>query len=336
MKTASATFESGFFLKGLIGVFVLLSMISGCTRDDRFLENVPQAPPPPFRYERYYKMDVNTSMSYATDVDILWVIDNSGSMGVYQQQVIDNSAEFIREFTKNTKLNWRLGLISTDERDEPYLGFDSVVDWQLADPVSEFNAAVAKLGVGGDSDEKTCKPVESVLKKYPDFLRPGAYFILIVVSDEPEHSTIDLDQFIGDQIRRVDGDTNRFAVFGVYSPGSNDYSNDRYKQMVEKTNGKIYDLSAPDYGVLLSQMGQDLVVRTASVNPVIMLDQIPKPGTIVVKYKGRVLKPGIRSLGGDWTYDSRYNVIHINNPSIVDRRALNVIVSFELGEKTEP
>lgn len=317
-------------------VILSLTLLSGCGGDDKFLVEPPPPPPGPPRYSKIYKMDVNTATSFATDVDILWVIDNSGSMGNYQQQVISNSNQFMSAFTASSKLRWKMGLISTDQSNPPYMGFNSVVDYTSIDALGRFNTAVAQLGVGGSSSEMTFTPVMNVLNRYPDWLRKGAYLVLIIVSDEEEQSwSVSTDQFIKDMVRRIGGDAQKFAAFGVYVPESN-YGNQKYDEIVRRTGGKTYNLASSDYGTLLAQLGQDLVLRTSTVVPEVMLDQRPKVETIRVTYKGRVLRPGPPALGGEWTYDSVFNVIRIHNAKIIDNRQLNVSVSFELWEPPAP
>ena len=81
----------------------------------------------------------------------------------------------------------------------------------------------------------------------------------------------------------------------------------------------------------MSDLGKDLVQKLSVVNPVILLDQKPDPSTIDVVYKGRHLRPGPASRGGEWTYNSKYNYVEIENPKILDTAVLDVQVSFELA-----
>lgn len=319
----------------LSALAMAFAVFSGCGGNDQFLQEPPPSPPGPQRYQKIYKMDVDSSLTYATDVNILWVIDNSGSMSNYQARVIANSDQFMQSFTSSSKLHWKMGLISTTDYEQPYMGFDSVVDYQTVDAIGKFNTAVGRLGTNGSSTEKSFIPVTNVLNQYHDWIRPGAYLVLIMVSDEVEQSySISTEQFINDMVSRVGGDAQKFAAFGVYvQGGSNTFGNTKYDDVVRLTGGKTYDLSSSDYGTLLAQLGQDLVTRTSSLVPEVMLDQIPVPETIRVSYKGRNLRPGPVALGGEWTYDPQFNVIRINNGKIIDNRQPNVTVSFVVYEK---
>ncbi len=307
-----------------------LSGVLSCEREDKFLER-----PYSFdktRFSKTYLFDTTSAESYAVDVDILWVIDNSGSMDPYQQAVIQNSAAFMSQFTTNSRLHWKMGLISTDHKDLPYMGFQNVVDWQTSNAEQTFNYAVGRLGTSGDGiAEATFQPTLNTLNRYPTWLRPNAYFIIIAVTDELEQSRITTPIFLNEIQRRMGGDLSRFVVYGVYGQDSNDSWNRKNEEAVLQTGGKIYSLDSPDYGVLLADLGQDLVTKTTVVDPIVVLDQRPVSSTIEVTYKGRKLIPG-----QEWTYNPKYNFIKVNDPKILDSANLNVDVSFVVDTTYKP
>lgn len=312
----------------LLAFFILAT--AACTRDEKFLEVVNNDSRK--RFTKNYKFQTNTSEQTGTDVDILWVIDNSGSMKNYQAAVKNNSAEFIRQFSSSTKLRWKMGLISTSYHEEPYMGFYTIVDYQTNDAILQFNEAVNRLGVQGDANrERTFEPVVKVLDNFPTFLRPNAFLIIVTVSDEVEQSVMTPSQFAANMIARLGGDKRKFGLFGVFSDYSNDAFNKRYDEIVKLSGGKSYRIDSPDYGVLLSEMGRDLVLRTTTVNPVVILDQKPDPQSLIVTYKGRVLTPGPLDQGGEWTFEPKFNFIQINDPKIIDNSVLDVTVSYELA-----
>src|SRR5690606_9082115 len=59
------------------------------------------------------------SIAGSSSVDMIWIIDNSGSMSTYQKQVMQNAGVFMSEFIKQG-VNWKLGLLSTDSAQNPY------------------------------------------------------------------------------------------------------------------------------------------------------------------------------------------------------------------------
>src|SRR5690606_9309229 len=96
------------------------------------------------------------------NIDILWVIDNSGSMQSIQNNIIANAKIFMEQFILEKHINWKMGIASTDKSEAPYLGFDNSFDRSLVDfndplsiddTVSKFQDAVRELGVNGDAYE---------------------------------------------------------------------------------------------------------------------------------------------------------------------------------------
>src|SRR4051794_7209298 len=92
-----------------LAILVLIAALaSGCRSDDLLYLHEPQMGP---SHALSHKIK---DISGNSDVDILWVIDNSGSMKEYQQHVIINTLAFMQNFTANTGLRWKMGLLSTD------------------------------------------------------------------------------------------------------------------------------------------------------------------------------------------------------------------------------
>jgi hypothetical protein len=307
----------------ILAALVLVLSVAACKKNDKFFQDYTTEPDP--RYGKSFKLDSTTSESFAVEVDILWVIDNSGSMGSYQQRVIDNSALFIQQFASSSRLQWRMGLISTDEYDAPYMGFTTPVDWTTPNAVQIFNTAVARLGTVGSGYEKSFEPTIKHLKQYRNFLRPGAYLIQIFVSDELEQSMLNTTQFLNGISTHLNGNIGKYIAYGVYTPYSNDSWNKKYSEVVQRTNGKTFQLDSKDYGILLSELGKDLITKVTEVFPVVMLDQKPVLGTIQVVYKGKVLTPG-----KDWVYNLTHNYVEIRNTALLDARVLDIHVSFKI------
>jgi len=58
------------------------------------------------------RVDTYTQQS-ASEIDVLWVVDNSGSMVPRQQNLAKNFQSFISEFTANS-VDFRIGITTTD------------------------------------------------------------------------------------------------------------------------------------------------------------------------------------------------------------------------------
>lgn len=158
-------------------------------------------------------------------VDVLWVIDNSGSMASSQQKLASNFKSFIRRFmgpldangNPTTGTDFRMAVVTTDAYLVPYYkdqtdpskprysiaqlkpGKDlSGVNHYIMDPTTPdlenvFLTAV-KQGTSGAGDERAFSSFEQALINPLNvgFHRPGAFLSVIIVSDEDDFSHNDL------------------------------------------------------------------------------------------------------------------------------------------------
>lgn len=358
-------------------LFILLaslSIVAGCAKSPDLLDVVPQPKPiilpkptptpfiptptptptpvvihtptpTPYQYvqvNKPYKLDVLNVTTKTAKADILWVIDNSGSMSSTQAAVALNAEMFMTKFSQNNSLDWKMSLSSTTASQEPFIPLTDVgaLNKTTPDLVKKFQDGVKMLGstIAGDSDEEwTYTPVMKHLTKAPEFLRKDAYLVLIIVTDDREQSPISTDQFLekikalkGGSLDKVIG----FGVFNIYTyAGTTSYNGDTYgwDKLFKAVPSKAYDLKSPNYGDLLSNMGEDLVEKIFSFNKTINLDQKPVPSTIVVKYKGVILKPGLPEKGGQWSYDPVYNFVRIEPSVNIDPKVQEFQISFSVA-----
>jgi hypothetical protein len=273
------------------------------------------------------------------NIDVLMVIDNSGSMNGIQQNIIRNSRIFMEQFAKQPYINWKIGLISTDKSEPPYLGFDRPFDWNLIDPkdpnsfdrtVSEFQKVVSTFGTNGDSSEYVFYNVKRVLDLYngsianmPSFLRPNSHLVVIMVSDEKEQSMIDfgpaydapavaktLSSYIaGNKILRFYGALSRKDLMNCHNPGDGEtYAGSQYEKIITLTQGFNISACIDDFGTDLARIGKDIASLVGL--PSLLLKQRPVVESIKVYYKDKLLPPGPKEEGGIWFYEEDTNTIN--------------------------
>lgn len=136
-------------------------------------------------------------------VDILWVVDSSGSMATSQQNLANNFRSFIQGFqTKNFDFHMAvsdtMGYYSYFY-DNSYSKFKDgsganhsgvfVMDKDTPNLEQVFTTNV-KVGTNGSGDERAFSSFEHTLTNplNAGFLRPGAILIVIIVSDEDDFS----------------------------------------------------------------------------------------------------------------------------------------------------
>lgn len=311
--------------------YLLLLLLMACGKDGGYVYNTK-----PF----VSKLSTETYQLVGDggQVDIIWVIDNSGSMSPIQRQVIDNANLFMQDFIKNKSLEWRMGLLSTDISEEPYLGFASYFNHTSTDPVGTFGTAVRQLGTSGSGYEQSFDPVVKNLDKFSAFLRPNAMLIVIFVTDEEEQSNISAQDFLGNLLKRKGGDINRLRVYGAFnardfgcSSGTMmGYTGSPFEEAINATKGKAYKTCNPTFGSDLAKLGQEIVSISSRAS--IMLKNRPLTETLKVIYNSEELEAGPRSEGGRWFYDGESNSIRFHDLEFVDFNIKNVQVSYEIDE----
>lgn len=157
----------------------------------------------------------------ARKIDILWVIDNSGSMQSSQDNLIENFNSFIQKF-QTLNYDFHMAVTSTDAyldavdtggsyknfycpafnkkcsilRDGP--GKDAtaslhsginILDRTVSNLTSVFNLN-ARQGTQGYGDERAFLSLKTTLQNSANagFLRPDAFLAIIIVSDEDDFS----------------------------------------------------------------------------------------------------------------------------------------------------
>lgn len=295
-------------------IAILLSasvMLAACGKKDDFLYFNPQ---------KNTRVSIKSNIKEifgASGVDILWVIDNSGSMSSHQANVIANTKVFMDEFVKY-KLAWKMGLISTDQWEVPYLGFakGDEFDSMSPQPVTRFQSAVSKLGTSGSGTEKTFTPILQQLAAYPNFHNPASAVAVILITDAEEQSGLIFDDFLAEFKKQI-GPNTRFFVHAVLSAdelgclgedGHWNYKGSPYEQFVDAaSSGKTYPICAPDFGKTLSQISFDITQQVT--RSTVYLKKRPKAKTLSVLYHGQALKGGSLEDGAVWYYDYDVNAV---------------------------
>ncbi|MCC6137910.1 MAG: hypothetical protein IT287_04715 [Bdellovibrionaceae bacterium] len=149
----------------------------------------------------------NTKAS-SVPIDILWVIDNSGSMATSQEQVATNVASFINKF-KQTNFDFRIAVTTTaayqalptftgDESWSRFRDGTSATGYsgvKIITPTTPNIESVfdlnIKQGVNGSADERGFQSLEATLlnvENRGEFPRPGALLAVIFLTDEEDFS----------------------------------------------------------------------------------------------------------------------------------------------------
>jgi hypothetical protein len=159
--------------------------------------------------------DMSQSINVAaqTQVDILFVVDNSGSMQEEQQGIGNKINGFL---SKIANLDWQIAITTTDDRattpitgdtnrpwsDGQFRPFDSNTGSQYilrstqvtaADAQTKLSAAI-QMGIAGSGNERGINAAYRAVERAAvagvnrDFFRPNAKLAVVLISDEDECS----------------------------------------------------------------------------------------------------------------------------------------------------
>lgn len=193
-----------------------------------------------------------SSTSTRVPIDILWVIDNSGSMETSQANLAANFASFITNF-QNTNFDYQIA-VTTTEAYQSAAVFGGDPSWSRfkdgnpsessgvriitpntpnLDDVFQVNVS---QGIAGDADERGLQSLEEILSNADNladsFPRPGAFLAVIIMSDEEDfsHSGVENIQFNGSVPNTVDD--SRLTPVSYYTDFLDDLMEGRENYMV--------------------------------------------------------------------------------------------------------
>ena len=318
-----------FVLHGLLG----LILSSSCKPDFLYHKQVPAAA---------YHLEIHKGPEVKQGkVDILWVIDNSPSMGEYQDKVKENAKDFMENLSDNSEVNWKMGLLSTDvyegnsrmpraqrvssrRKGAPYLGFETPFNFTHPTPNVRFEEAILLLGLKGNHEERSFFPILDTLKRYPHFLRDDALFIIFIVTDAPEQSEgpnygVTPEDFI-DQVHQLKSSTERVFVYGAFafedfgclSQEINvPYQGSRFQKVIAASGGSAFPACADDFGEKFVQIAED--IKEKAIFPYVGLENRPVPETLQVRVgdDAIVVKGGgfQEQKGPYWLYNVEDNAV---------------------------
>ncbi len=276
-------------------------------------------------------------------IDVLMVIDNSGSMQTIHNNVITNAELFFQEFVNRKYVDWKLGIVSTSVRDKPYLGFDRPFNSSLIDTndpttltrtIQTFSSAVRALGTNGDPYEYVFYNVKRVLDNYGStspspFLRVNSHLVVIMISDEEEQSDKKygslyratdfydhLVQYIGsDKILRFYG-ALAFRDLKDCRTAYRNYTGSPFEEIIDHSDGIVISACSSKFGLELAKIGRDIVSIVG--NPSLLLKRRPIVETLEIYYKGKLIAPGKEEDGGLWFYEEETNTINFYDINFVE------------------
>ncbi|MCB9759215.1 MAG: hypothetical protein H6739_05205 [Alphaproteobacteria bacterium] len=207
-------------------------------------------------------------------VDLLWIVDNTGSMAEEQSALADAFPGFV-DTLEDAELGYHLGVVTTDvETDGAGVlqGDPWIITPAATDPACAFASAVS-VGTGGLGTEAGLAALILALEE-PNrsganrgFRRPDAALHVVVVSDDDDDSwdalgadpVLEAIALLDDEARRTrlpavfsavvgDPGTGCRGALGDAGPG------DAYARVVEATDGVLASICSADLSAVAEQL----------------------------------------------------------------------------------
>lgn len=209
----------------------------------------------------------DTFMQAAAAVDILFVVDDSCSMGDEQAALSTNFASFISAATQGVG-DWHLGVTTTDlygQQGRLY-GTPSVLTPATPNVASAFAANVS-VGIAGSGFEQpfACMAAafsaDNLARYNTGFVRSNAALAVVIVTDAVEQSPNTTDAYIA-QLRALKGNVPELvtvSVVGPFTPSGNGCSvegvdNGRYLDITTQTGGARADICTGNWSTALQSI----------------------------------------------------------------------------------
>ena len=248
-------------------------------------------------------------------VDILFVVDNSGSMSGNQTSLKNNFDDFIAVFV-SAGVDYHVALITTDQSE--FVG--NVITSADADPITEFSDQIDLIGYSGSAHEKglwysyesTSSGGDAASGSSTGFFRSSAKLVVVYVSDEADFShsasggggstSLSHSDYSAHllSLKSSSDLINAHAVIGDYPSGCSTNGGatfgDGYYDVVNDLGGTIMSICADDWSVTMETLATDSMAIVT-----FPLSDYPIEESVEVTVNGFV--------STDWIYDSSANSV---------------------------
>ena len=311
----------GAALLALLVATLVSVFLGGCAAESPKLVPLPVAKPERVR-------DVSDiRVSFQRAVDILFVVDDSGSMSTHQQNLAKNIGLFTQGMKANQTLDYHIGVLTSNM---DYAPWRPVAGYGWKGELNGVTKYVSKLtpnadqelaknlnpGIDGSGTEAFFTPVQAALTAplltgvNKGFYRPDAYLAIVFLPDADDQSRVSAGVFHKFLLGLKGGDPDKIISYGVYIPStvsnctrSGEPIPRKLEEFFKLTKGTTFGLCDADYGMKLAELGADLVRRVGSL---LYLSRPAVPETIKVTFGSQTI-PNHPDLG--WIYDPTRNAL---------------------------
>lgn len=297
-----------------------------------FLNSCGELLPPNLKanIDQNERVKLSVGKELIPQVDILFVIDNSGSMGSHQINLKNQIEHYANEILKITAIDFHIAVLGSDSLS----GLKSPYLTRNTPNLLSLLKQNLLLGTSGSPTEKFFDPVYLFLKSSLNnttFLRKDAALNLIFITDTDDQSAeIDAAPFYNFLLNLKGSDTQiiTFAALVKNSFCKGELPADRiirFKQFMAMSQGQTVNLC--------SNYAQDLIALAKKVvrqSLVFKLVEVPIYESIILTY-GPVIVP--RSSDEGWSYNPDNVSIRVSPNFFKKVAEQNIIGKIQISYK---
>lgn len=215
------------------------------------------------------KVTFNTSETFNTEVDslkgvdIVWVIDNSGSMRNEQITLQNNFDSFINNFLVNGKARFKFNMAITvtdlyaknnsnpfavDSNGNTYDLSSNRAELNFTEFSADFKRAV-NVGINGGGREKALLSADQAYVKDPSWYANNDHLLVyIILSDEREQSTEKTIQQHFNNFTSLKDKPEKVLFYPIINPNTDIDS--RYAELAQLSGTQVYDINSSFQNIL--------------------------------------------------------------------------------------
>jgi hypothetical protein len=278
-------------------------------------------------------------------IDILWVIDNSGSMLTKQQNLATSFNSFMNLFTSKN-YDFRMTIVTTDTYATPggqngnFQGTPTVISNSTPSFSTVFQTNVV-VGSTGAADAKGLDAINLALSSAKlagvntGFIRSDAHLAVIILSDADDNDSTataaSTHAFLKTlKPNTIDANTGReresFSVHAAIddqtnpgpTPCAGSEDGVKFRQLANLANGTRMDICASNFSSGLTNLSESI----ASFISQVLLKSTPQVDTIEVAINGAAIA---KNSTNGWSYQSTGNKIIFHGTAIpADNASISV------------
>lgn len=234
-------------------------------------------------------------------VDILWVIDDSGSMANEQDALAANFESFINQFLVKD-IDFRMGITTTDgtsTKNGKMVGDSSKLTSAAAlanksQFLSNFKTWV-KVGTRGSGKEQGLQTSENFISRYEaSFLRKDAVLAVVYLTDEEDQSPKTVASYLSSlqATKENKAHVKAYSIITVREKANREETwGSRYEEISKLTAGVVSDIKK-DFSSTLLNIGEEIVTLLDSF----ALNESPYQDKVRVYVNGNEVVDG-------WTFN---------------------------------